>query len=635
MLFSASMPRSSRLLDLAILVLLAASTVLAYAHVGRCAFVNFDDPAYVTENAQVKHGLTVAGVRWAFTTLANCNWHPLTWLSHMLDYQLFGLAAGAHHRTSLAFHVLDACLLYLVLRRMTEAPWRSAAVAGLFALHPLHVESVAWIAERKDVLSALFALLTIAAWVEHVKRRSRVFYALALVLFALALLSKPMVVTLPFVLVLLDLWPLGRLRRGAPDRLPRETQPDPLRGGARKQAARERAGARGAAPARAGALVRGAAPAPLSLGALLAEKTPFFALAAFGCVMTLIAQTRGGAAISIVSLTPGMRVANAAVSYVAYLGKLVWPARLCAFYPLRRHLPGVEWLGALAALLVITGLVAWQWKRRPYLPVGWAWYLGTLVPVIGLVQVGAQSMADRYTYLPSIGIALMAVWLIADAAPRWSASVLAALGALLCVALVARTRDQVRTWTDDLTLYQHALAVTSHNARMEKNYGATLQRLGRNADAVRALDAAIRDEPRWADPWYNRGMAKEGLGDLDGAAADYAAAARLEPTAGAPHLRLASLAFARGRYDEALREFESATRLAPGDVDAWDGLGATLASLGRYREAEAPFRRALALRPGYEFALRNLEKLRALRGNDPSKLRNDRALSGDGRPGRD
>ena len=553
MLSSARMPpRSSRLLDLAILVLLAALTVLAYAHVGRCAFVTFDDPAYVTENAQVKHGLTAAGVGWAFTTLANCNWHPLTWLSHMLDCQLFGLAAGAHHLTSLLFHVANACLLYLVFRRMTGSPGRSAAVAGLFALHPLHVESMAWIAERKDVLSALFALLTIAAWLEFVKRRRRSFYTLALVLFALALLSKPMVVTLPFALVLIDLWPLGRSGRGA------------------------------------------------SFGALLLEKAPFFALAAFGCVMTLVAQTRGGTAISIASLTPGTRVANAAVSYVAYLGKLVWPARLCVFYPLRRHLPGVEWLGALAALLVVSGVVVSQWRRRPWLPVGWAWYLGSLVPVIGLVQVGAQSMADRYTYLPSIGIAMMAVWTIADAVPRRGAPALAALSALLCVALVLRTRDQVRTWSGDLALSQHALAVTSHNARMEKNYGAALLRRGRFADAVRALDAAIGDDPGWADPRYDRGLAKEGLNDLDGAADDYAAAARLQPTAGAPHLRLASLAFARHGYDEALREFEIATRLSPGD----------------------------------ESALRSLEKLRALTGRDPSKAVGP-ALSGAGRPGRD
>jgi len=369
--------------DIGICVCLAVATVAVYWPVGGYDFTNFDDPGYVSENPHVLAGLTWEGVRWAFTNAQEANWHPLTWLSHMLDCQLFGPSAGRHHLVNVGLHALSILLLFLVLARMTGRRWPSAMVAALFALHPLHVESVAWISERKDVLSALFWMLTMGAYVLYAERPSVIRYLPVFVFLALGLMAKPMLVTLPFVLLLLDFWPLGRLKGAAATG--KEASGFPWR--------------------RAGRLVL--------------EKAPLLVLAAAASGVAYLVQQKIGAMEFGARVPWTGRLANAVMAYVTYLVKAVWPGGLAVFYPYDEHLPAWEVGLASAALAAVTALVVWQGRRRPYLAVGWFWYVGTLVPVIGLVQVGGHAMADRYTYIPLIGIFVAAAWGAADLTAAW------------------------------------------------------------------------------------------------------------------------------------------------------------------------------------------------------------------------
>jgi hypothetical protein len=385
---------------------LALLTLLAYLPTLHNGFVNLDDGFYVTGNPWVLKGLTREGLAWALTANVANNWHPLTLVSHMLDVQLFGLHAAGHHGTSLALHIANVLLLFGVLRGMTGAAGRSALVAALFAVHPTHVESVAWVAERKDVLSALFWILAMGAWTAWTRRPSTGRYLLVMTLMSLGLASKPMVVTLPFALLLLDLWPLGRLRLG---------------------------GKR-----------------------LILEKLPLLALSAASSLVTLRYQTTSMVSLDLLPWT--FRLSNAAVSYAAYLGKTLFPWHLAVFYPILA-IPAWKVAGSLALLLAITAFTLWRARRSPWLLTGWLWFLGTLVPVIGLVQVGRQAMADRYLYLPSIGLFLAIVWGIAELVKRRAA--LAA--GVVVLALAAGTWAQAGTWRDSVTLYRHALAVTRHN----------------------------------------------------------------------------------------------------------------------------------------------------------------------------
>ena len=349
---------------IAIYLFLTAASLLAYWQVIQCDFINFDDPAYVTENIHIRHGITMAAIRWAFTTGYAANWHPLTWMSHMLDVQLFGLNPRWHHLTNLLFHIGNTLLLFFVFHRMTKAPWQSAFVAALFALHPFHVESVAWVAERKDVLSAFFWMLTMAAYIYYVERPSLLRYSAVLVFFIFGLMAKPMLVTLPFVLLLLDYWPLRRLQ---------------------------------------GAGSGQGIPQSFAFRPLLLEKLPLFALAALSCIVTYIVHREGGAVRSFEAFSPGVRIANAVVCYVIYAGKAIWPNDLAVFYPHPGAWPLWQVMGAVLLFGVITLTVIRTAKRFPYLTFGWLWFAVTLVPVIGIVQVGRQAMADRYTYIPLIG----------------------------------------------------------------------------------------------------------------------------------------------------------------------------------------------------------------------------------------
>ena len=517
-------------------------TVLVFAPVVGHDFVSLDDPAYVTANRQVRRGLTAEGFRWAWGAEVAANWHPLTLLSHMLDGELYGLDPGGHHLTSLLLHTANAVLLFVVWRRLTGAGGRSAVVAALFAVHPLHVESVAWIAERKDVLSGFFFLLTLAAWLGWVRRPTPRRYLLALLAFVLGLLAKPMLVTVPLVLLLLDVWPLERLPRGAP-----------------------------------------AAELRRALGRLLREKLPFFiaALAAGGVALF----TQREALFPLAALPLAQRAANALLAYAAYLGDTFWPRGLAVFYPLPPAQPA--WRVALAAALLaaLTALALARLRRSPWLAVGWLWFAGMLVPVIGLLQVGSQARADRYTYLPSIGLFVALVWEVCALVqgpsqrparrPGATRAALAAAALLAIVPLAVAARAQVATWRDSLTLFQHALAVTERNLMAEMRVGTELARRGDHAGAERHLRAAVR----------------------------------IAPGAPRPQAALGRWLHQRGRPREALPHLRQASRLRPRDSRLQLRLGIVLAELGRTAEARACFRRALELNPGLTGARRRLADL--------------------------
>jgi tetratricopeptide (TPR) repeat protein len=541
---------------------LALLAVVAYRGSLANGFVNLDDPEYVTENPVVRAGLTAAGLRWAATAIVVANWHPATLVSHMLDCQLYGLNPRGHHLTSLLLHVAATLLLFEFLRRTTGRPLPSAVVAALFAVHPTHVESVAWVAERKDVLCGVFWMATLAAYLHYGRRPGFGRYLLVAAAFALALAAKPMAVTLPLVLLLLDAWPFGRLRLG--------------------QAARD------------GDLAAGGERTTF-LVPLILEKLPLLALSAAACVVTLRAQ-RGPLALD--AATPwSLRLANALTSYAAYLGKTFYPVRLAVIYPFLPAVPA--WRVVLAALLlagITAGAVTWA-RRAPYLLVGWLWFLGTLVPVSGLVQVGAQRMADRYTYLPSIGLYLAVVWGLAGLAggrPRLRAGLAAAALAAI-VGLAWTTERQTRVWKNSITLFRHSLAVEDsylahadladalvaardrpgayaeihaalalqpRNPRGFAALGILLQSWGRPREAADALERSLALDPAAEVPRFVLAMALDDLGESERAIAELRTIVARDPRSLRAHIGLAALLEKRGEPDAASRERELAARAA-------------------------------------------------------------------------
>ena len=482
-----------RLIALALLVLVIA----AYGRVGHHGFVGHDDGQYVYENPQVRSGLTLRGISWAFTTTYQANWHPLTWLSHMADVQMFGLEAGWHHRMNVVIHALNAVLLCLVLTGMTGAMWRSAMVAALFAVHPVHVESVAWAAERKDVLSTFFWLLTMGLYAGYVRRPGGWRYLGVTLSFVLGLLSKPMLVTLPFVLLLLDFWPLGRLASREP----------PV--------------------AAAGPMSRERNPRPVL------EKVPLLLLAAGSSLVTYLAQASKAAVPSLENLPLADRISNALISYVLYLAKTVWPTSLAVFYPhpssIGERIPMWQPLLAAIVLAELTLLALSYGRLRPYLAVGWLWYLGTLVPVIGIVQVGSQAMADRYTYVPLIGIFIAIVWGVAELLGRWRyrRPVLAALSLAVILVLSLATWLQTAYWRDNASLFARAIAVTRKNWLAWNSLGTYHLEHGDARRAIASYQEALRFDPTYAEAWINRGVAHEAIGQYQQAIACYEAALRL------------------------------------------------------------------------------------------------------------
>jgi tetratricopeptide (TPR) repeat protein len=575
--------RTGRRPSLWITLALFLATVAVYAPVYHCDFVNFDDPAMVTRDPHVSAGLTREGFVWAWTAIQLGNRHPLTTLSHMLDCQLFGLNPGAHHLVNVGFHVLNTLLLFGVLARMTARPWRSACVAALFALHPLHVESVAWVSERKDVLSTFFWMLTLWAYVAYVQRHGRRRYIVVMIAFVAALLSKPMVVTLPLVLLLLDLWPLDRVsfKRPAPSPPPK----------------RRRSGRAATGPPSGDS-------AASAVGRLVLEKVPLFLLSGIAGVIAAFAQQQVGALKA--TLPFSARGTNAVVSYATYLVQMVWPTRLAALYIFEWPIPLWQVVGSSALLIGVSGLVAWGGRRHPYLLVGWLWYLGTLVPVIGLIHFGIQAMADRYTYVPLIGIFIIAAWGIPDllAGWRYQRVVCAAAAVLALAACSVLTARQLQFWRDTMTLFQRAVDVTRNNFVAHATIGELVMAQERRDEAfyhfsevLRIADRFSPVEPFYSEAHYNVGLILAARGDIEGAKQHYLSALRMNPTHARTHGGLAFVLAAQGDTDGALAEYREAIRLDPDFVSAHTNLAITLENLGQTTEAITHYAAAARLEP--------------------------------------
>jgi Flp pilus assembly protein TadD len=550
---------------LVVALLLIIITVAAYWRVLKCDFVTFDDNVYVTSNPHVLTGLTARNVKWAFSAMYDATWQPLVWLSYMLDQQTHGLNPSGYHLTNLLFHAANVLLLFLVLSRMTGCAWRSGFVAALFAIHPLHVESVAWIAERKDVLSAFFWLLTTWAYVRYAERRNLSRYLLVVCAFVLGLMSKPMVVTLPIVLLLMDYWPLERIKADM-----RTVRP------------------------------------------LVYEKIPLFVLSAASCVVTYVAQSRGMAVGSLEEFPPGARIANALVAYVGYMSKTIVPRSLTVFYP---HpgtgIPLWQVIGSAVLLACITfGVV--KLRSRRYLLVGWLWYVLTLIPVIGLVQVGLHAMADRFTYIPMIGLFIAIAWIVPDLVTetkrrgdgglgRWGkkAPIVLAVAACLVIAILAVcTWVQTGYWRNSITLFQRAVNVTHNNYLARSSLGLALQDRGETDAAVVHLREALKIKPGLSQAHNNLGVALTMQGNLTEAIGEFRAALKIEPDRAEAHKNLGIALTMQGNLTEAIGEFRAALKIDPQSAYVHTRLGVCLASQGDIDEALAHYRRALEIDPG-------------------------------------
>jgi protein O-mannosyl-transferase len=570
-------------------LLLGALTLAAFWPVVHCGFTNFDDPIYVTANPHVLGGLTLESIGWAFRAGYYANWHPLTWLSHMADVELFGDRAGGHHLTSLLLHIANTLLLFWVLQRMTGALGRSSLVAALFAVHPLHVESVAWISERKDVLSMFFFILTLWAYNRYVEGRRRnaecrmqkeaggaehslatlnsptINYLLSLLLFAFGLMSKPMVVTLPFVLLLLDHWPLRRLEIDKKNSALRTLPP------------------------------------------LVLEKLPFFVLAAISTVLSYCLQEGEGDTALLGPLPLGNRLGNAAISYLRYVGKMLWPAHLAVLYPHPRAWPVWQVAVAVAVLLGLTLAAVRSARRHPYVPVGWFWYVGTLVPVIGLVQFGEQSIADRYTYIPMIGLFIVLAWGLWEITARWPQRylLLSSAAVLVVVLLALGTRVQLQYWRTGRALLEHSLESAGGTAVIHGNLGIILAEEGNAEEAKRHFQAALRLQPDYHRARSSLVITLARQGKMDEATN---AIPGLAPTWEAETRRqLGEDLIEQSKIDEAIVQLSTAARLDPTNAPIRERLGLTLAQAGRPAEASDEFAALVRLRPDaqahYYFAL--------------------------------
>jgi tetratricopeptide (TPR) repeat protein len=539
-------------------------------------FINYDDNSYVYSNAAVTQGMTLKGVAAAFSCQATDNWVPLTTLSHMLDCQFYGLNAGGHHLTNVLLHMATAILLFLVLARMTGTVWRSALVAAVFAIHPLRVESVAWVSERKDVLSGLFFMLTLGAYVRYVRKpRKLIGYLMVLFLFALGLMSKPVLVTLPVVLLLLDYWPLNRFATAAP--LTAKTGLADWWGNLSNTAR------------------------------LVLEKIPLLALSLASCIPTVLAEKPGIQTVATFPLP--LRIENALVSCLIYIGQMFYPARLAVFYPYPANgLPVWEVAGALIALAAIS-LAVWFWRREhPYLLTGWLWYLVILIPVIGLIQVGGQARADRHTYLSQIGLYVMLVWLAADLADRvrYRVWVPASCAILVLGLLTWRARAQTAYWINTETLQAHTLDCTIDNPVAHNCLGLNLYDKGRVDEAIVQYQDALRISPRYDDAHDNLGNALLQKGEVGKAISEYQEALSINPGLAGAHYNLGNALRQQGRVEEAISEYQAALKLDPGMVNAWNNLGLALAQNGQVDDAIQQYRKALEIDPRNADACDNL-----------------------------
>jgi protein O-mannosyl-transferase len=506
-------------------LVLAAITFAVFGQTLRHDFIDLDDGDYVYDNPMVTGGLTLKGIVWAFTHVHSANWHPLTWISHMLDCQLYGLQPAGHHLTNVLLHTATVIALFLVLRQMTGAFWRSAFVAAVFAIHPLRVESVAWVAERKDVLSGLFFMLTIGAYVRYARHPwSWGRYGLVVLLFALGLMCKPMLVTLPVVLLLLDYWPLQRM-------------------------------------------------GPRKFSALVLEKLPLLALAAAACVVTLVAQNNAIQTTESLPLPP--RLGNALAACAVYLGQMFWPAGLAAFYPYPHNGLSAWVVGLAGTLLAVLSLVAWRERRtQPYLLVGWLWYLVMLLPVVGIIQAGSQAHADRYTYLPQIGIGLAVTWLMAER--RLNRMAMGVLMAGVLAVLMVCAWKQTGYWKSSETLWAHALACTMDNYIAHNNLGTALYHKEKLDEAVTHFQKAAEIMPDYAEAHVNLGFGFYKQRRFDEAVPHLQKALQIKPDDAEAHLALGNSFFRLGRMDEAISQYHMALEIKPDYAEAHSNLDTAL-----------------------------------------------------------
>jgi protein O-mannosyl-transferase len=597
-LASAPLMAQSRCPMWLIAALLLLVTIALYWPATQCDFVNYDDQDFVTANPHVQGALNWEGVKWAFgNTQQAAYWAPLMWLSHLLAWQLFGLNPWGHHLINVLLHAANTALVFLVFRRMTQATWRSLLLAALFGWHPLRVESVAWVTERKDVLSTLFWILTLWAYVRYAEvhglkskvqsLKSKVhgpwsiFYLLSLCCFALGLMSKQMLVTVPFVMLLLDYWPMRRLQLKTQDSRLKTSLP------------------------------------------LLLEKLPFFALAAVASLVTFGVQKHAGTLMPGQNLPLGARGANALVAYCRYLGKLFWPTDLAVFYPHPGHWPMGEVLLAGGLLLGISVLLMVKRRRYPFLLMGWLWFCGTLVPAIGLVQSGAQAMADRFTYVPSLGVLILAIWGAYELTSRWRYHVIAlfvtgSAALLICAAL---TRQQIDYWQNSEALFRHALQVTEDNWVAHNNLGSALEKKGQIDEAIRQYQDALRPAPDYALAHNNLGGALVKKGQIDAAIGQYQEALRLKPNYAEAHYNLGAALLNQGQIDEAIRQYQEALRVKPDYAEAHNNLGAAFLKKGQIDEAISQLQAALRLDPDHAVARNNLGIALVTKGQTDEAIR--------------
>ena len=624
---------------------LAILTIIAFSPLKDCGFINFDDDIYVYENVYIQSGLNWNSIGQAFSfdlAKKSGHWHPITWLSWMLDYSIFGLNPTGYHLINLLFHVLSTILFFLVLRRMTKALWPSAFVAALFAIHPLHVESVAWVTERKDVLSTFFWMLTLGAYSYYVEHREWKRYVLVLLFFVLGLMSKSMLVTLPFVLLLLDYWPLQRFSEARPaPRIPATEIRQEISG--KKKKSRKKDAEKAAAAVKAEEVRKPVAPQfKWSLiYPLIIEKIPLFVLSILSSVAAYVAAQKVGTvrSIEVVSLTA--RIGNALISYITYIFKMILPVNLAILYPHPGNVVLWQVFGAIVILAAITFGVIWKARKFPYLVTGWFWYLGTLVPVIGIVHVGAQAMADRYTYIPLIGLFIMVAWGIVEVSQKWKyrKEILATSSALILLVLSILAWKQVGYWQNSITLYDHTLKITENNSLIHNNRGFAYYVMGDYRQAHADYSAAITIKPDYSTAYHNRGIAHSTLGDHTQAIADFNHAIRLKPAYSEAynnrgksysalndfHKALEDINraitikpedatyyhnrgyvhFVLGNPKQGMDDFSMAVRLKPDYIDAYNSRGAVYYSTGNYRRAVEDYSRAIGLKPDFAGAYNN------------------------------
>ncbi len=584
-------------------LVLVVLTIAAFWQLKDCGFINFDDDMYVYENAYVQSGLNGDSVKQAFSfelAQRSGHWHPVTWLSWLVDHSLFGLNPTGYHLFNLLLHILNTVLLFLILRRMTRALWPSAFVAALFAIHPLHVESVAWITERKDVLSTFFMMLTLGAYSYYVENREWKRYVLVLLFFTLGLMSKSMLVTVPFVLLLLDYWPLNRFSEIKPAQ---KVQPQVLKSQAadapkKKIKKKQVVGVKQPLPVQ-----KPAAPELKwsRIYPLIIEKIPLFALSILAGIMAYIAAQKVGTVRSIEVLSLPVRIGNAFVSYVTYIGKMILPINLTVLYPHPGHVVLWQVMGAAILLIAITAAVILKLKKSPYLAMGWFWYLGTLVPVIGFVQVGAQAMADRYTYIPMIGLFIMTAWGIAELSQKWKyrKEILAVSSTLTLLVLALLTWKQVGYWQSSITLYDHTLKVTENNGLIHNNRGFAHYLLGNYSQAITDYSAAIAIKPGYAKAHHNKGIAHCALGEHKQAIVDFNRAIELKPDYAEAFNNRGKSYSVLGDYRQAVEDINKAIAIKPDDATYYYNSGVAHFVLGNPKRAIDDFSHAIRFKPDY------------------------------------